>query len=60
MQFLRGHYQNAYVIHDLGAAMALIDHRFGKIDWIVFDPEMLLKTPEGVKQSTVRAALACR
>lgn len=57
MQFLRGHYQNAYVTHNLDAAMALIDARFGKIDWIVFDPEMQLKTPHGIKASTVRAAL---
>ena len=38
MQFLRGHYQNAYVTHDLDAAMALVDGRFGAIDWIVFEP----------------------
>ena len=57
MEYLRGHYQNAYVTHDLDAAMALIDHRFGTIDWIVFDPDMLIKTPDGVKESSVRVAL---
>ena len=55
--FLKGHYQNAYVTHDLDKAMAMIDRRYGKIDWIVFDPDMVLKTPEGEKQSSLRAAV---
>jgi hypothetical protein len=57
MQFLRGHYQNAYVTRDLDAAMGLIDARFGTVDWIVFAPDMVLQTPEGPKDSSVRAAL---
>ena len=57
MLFLRNHFQNAYVTHNLDKAMDLIDHRFGKIDWIVFDPTMTLLTPQGPKESTVRAAL---
>lgn len=55
--FFKGHFQNAYVTHDLDRAMAMIDERFGKIDWIVFEPDMILKTPDGDKASSVRAAL---
>jgi hypothetical protein len=55
--FMKNHFQNAYVTHDLERAMALIDRRFGRIDWIVFDPTMMLLTPQGPKESTVRAAL---
>jgi hypothetical protein len=56
--FLRGHYQNAYVTHDLDRAMALLTERYGVGDYIVFEPDMMLKTPSGVKPSKVRAALA--
>ena len=56
--FLQGHYQNAYVTHDLDRAMALLTDRYGVGDWIVFEPDMQLKTPTGVKASSVRAALA--
>jgi hypothetical protein len=55
--FMKNHFQNAYVTHDMDKAMAMIDDRFGKIDWIVFDPTMILETPSGPKESTVRAAL---
>jgi hypothetical protein len=56
--FLRGQYQNAYVTHDLDKAMALLTDRYGLKDYIVFEPEMVLKTPQGEKPSSVRAALA--
>lgn len=56
--FLRGHYQNAYVTHDLDAAMELLTDRYGLKDYIVFEPDMILKTPQGEKASSVRAALA--
>ena len=56
--FLQGHYQNAYVTHDLDRAMALLTDRYGVGDYIVFEPDMQLKTPSGVKPSKVRAALA--
>lgn len=56
--FLKGHYQNAYVTHDLDKAMALVSDRYGVGDWIVFEPDMPLKTPSGTKPSKVRAALA--
>lgn len=56
--FMQGHYQNAYVTHDLDKAMELTTRRFGVKDYIVFEPDMILKTPEGDKDSSVRAALA--
>ena len=55
--YFKGHFQNAYVTHNLDKALAGIDQRFGKIDWIVFEPDMVLKTPTGDKESSVRAAL---
>jgi hypothetical protein len=55
--FMRGHYQNAYVTHDLDKAMQVISDRYGKIDWIVFAPDMNLRTPQGEKPSSVKAAL---
>lgn len=55
--YLKGHYQNAYVTHDLDAGMAIIDERFGKIDWLVFEPDMVLKTAAGDRQSSLRAAV---
>jgi hypothetical protein len=55
--FLRGHYQNAYVTHDLDRAMDLVRERFGVGDYIVFEPDMILKTPSGDKPAKVRAAL---
>ena len=56
--FLNGHYQTAYVTHDLDAAMELLTRRYGVKDYIVFEPDMILKTPHGDKASSVRAALA--
>ena len=56
--FMQGHYQNAYVTHDLDAAMELLTDRYGLKDYIVFEPDMILKTPQGDKESSVRAALA--
>lgn len=55
--YFKGHFQNAYVTHDLDDALAGIDRQFGKIDWIVFEPDMQLKTPTGIKESSVKAAL---
>lgn len=58
MMNLAGHYQNAYVTHDLDSAMALIGERYGERDWIRYDPEMTIRTPDGKRQSSVRVALA--
>lgn len=54
---LKGHYQNAYVTHDRDRAMALLDERYGKIDWITFDPEMTVKTPSGDKDASLKVAV---
>jgi hypothetical protein len=54
----RGHFQNAYVTHDLDRAMELTGPSLGLRDFRVFDAGMLLKTPSGEKASTVRVALA--
>lgn len=56
--FFKGHYQNAYVTRDLDKAMALLTTRYGLSNYIVFEPDMVLKTPEGDRQASVRAALA--
>lgn len=55
---LSGHYQNAYVTHDLDKAMKLVEDRYGKVDWIIFEPDMVIKTPHGEKESSVRVGLA--
>jgi len=55
--YFHGHFQNAYVTHKLEDALGLIDDQFGKVDWIVFEPDMVLKTPHGTKEASVRAAL---
>jgi hypothetical protein len=55
--FLKGHYQNAYVTHDLDKCMALLTARYGLSDFLLFEPDMNLKTPHGGRQGSVRAAL---
>ena len=55
--YFRGHFQNAYVTRNLDRAMALVTKRFGIRDFIVFEPHMVLKTPDGEKNAHVRAAL---
>lgn len=55
---LQGHYQNAYVTHDLDRAMALTGPLFGLGPFSAFDVEMALKTPSGEKASRVRVATA--
>ena len=55
--FMKNHFQNAYVTHNMDAAMKMIDDRFGKTDWIVFDPTITLETASGPRESTIRAGL---
>lgn len=55
--YLEGHYQNAYVTHNLDAAMKLLDDRYGKQAWIRFDPDMIIRTPAGPKEASVRVGL---
>jgi hypothetical protein len=54
--FLQGHYQNAYVTHDLDRAIDIIDGRYGAHDYLRFAPEMVLQTPEGEKSIKVKVA----
>jgi hypothetical protein len=56
--FLRGHYQNAYVTHDLAAAMAIVGERYGLEDWIRFEMELPVRTPEGERSLSVKVACA--
>ena len=55
---LKGHYQNAYVTHDLARAMDLLSDRFGLSDYMTFEPEMLVKTPAGEQLQKVAVAAA--
>jgi hypothetical protein len=55
---LTGHYQNAYVTHDFEHARAALDARYGKVEWIVFEPDMVLQTPDGERKASVKAGLA--
>ncbi len=54
--FLKGHYQNAYVTHDLARAMDMISQRYGVADYITFEPEMALRTAEGERMQRVKVA----
>jgi hypothetical protein len=55
--FMRNHYQNAYITHDIETAMELVTQRWGVKDYIRFEPDMVLKTPTGDRQVSVRVAL---
>ncbi|MDR2856391.1 MAG: VOC family protein [Novosphingobium sp.] len=52
--FLRGHYQNAYVTHDLDRAVEMQSERYGLEDWIRFELEL----PGGERPLAVRVACA--
>lgn len=54
--FLRGHMQNAYVTRDLDKAMAIFADRYGVESFDRFDPEMVVRTPEGERPMAVRVA----
>ena len=54
--FLRGHYQNAYVTHDLARAMDMIAERYDVTDYITFEPEMALRTCQGEQMQRVKVA----
>lgn len=55
---LVGHYQNAYVTHDLDCAMDLATQSFGLGAFSAFDVEMISKTPMGEQSSCLRVATA--
>src|SRR5262245_55220841 len=54
--FLRGHFQNAYVTHDLDRAMDIVAKRFQVAHFDRFDPDMVVKTTSGNQPMSVRVA----
>ncbi|MBV1689218.1 VOC family protein [Novosphingobium sp. G106] len=56
--FLQGHYQNAYVTHDIDKARDMLSERYGLKDWINFEMELPLRTPEGERQLGVKVGCA--
>jgi hypothetical protein len=56
--FLRGHYQNAYVTHDLQKAVDMQSERYGLKDWITFELELPVRTPAGERPLAVKVACA--
>jgi hypothetical protein len=54
--FLKGHYQNAYVTHDLQWAMDAVGGRYGLEDWITFEVELDVRTPAGEDRQATKVA----
>lgn len=54
---LQGHYQNAYVTHDLDRAMARVAERHGVSGFQAFDAKMILRTAAGEQPAHMRVAL---
>jgi hypothetical protein len=54
--FLRGHFQNAYVTHNLDKAMEIVSERFGVERFDRFDPDMVVKTQAGHQPLVCRVA----
>lgn len=54
--FIRGHMQNAYVTHSLEKAMEIVGNQFGIEKFDRFDPDMVVRTPDGDKPMSVRVA----
>lgn len=55
--FLQGHYQNAYVTHDLDRAKDMLSQRYGVNDYVGFEMELPVRTPEA--ERTLRVKVAC-
>lgn len=55
---LHGHYQNAYVTHDLDRAIEHSRIAFGLQDFSVLDVELISRTSSGDKESQLRVATA--
>ena len=55
---LRAHYQNAYVTHDIEKAKDLLSRQYGLSDYIGFEMELPVRTPEGEKTLGVKVACA--
>ena len=51
-------FQNAYVTRNLEKTVALMKSRFGFGDFILVDPDIDVMTPDGVRHSRCRAAMA--
>ena len=56
--FLHGHYQNAYVTHDLEKAIGMVSERYGLADWIKFEMELPVRTPAGDRSLAVKVGCA--
>lgn len=56
--FLQGHYQNAYVTHDLDKAKDMLSERYGLTDYLGFEMEMPVRMPEGERTLGVKVACA--
>jgi hypothetical protein len=56
--FLKGHYQNAYVTHDIDRARDMLSTRYGLDDWINFEMELPLRTPGGGRTLGVKVGCA--
>lgn len=54
---LEGHFQNAYVTRDLERSIELFKDAYGVDNFIHFEPDMEVMTPEGPRRSISRAAL---
>jgi len=54
--FLRGHHQNAYVTHDVDAAVEMLASQYGIEKFERFEPKMVVRTPEGEKPLCTRVA----
>lgn len=53
---LRGHFQNAYVTHNLDKAIEIFSNQYGIERFDRFDPDMIVKTTAGEKPLCVRVA----
>jgi hypothetical protein len=56
--FLQGHYQNAYVTHDIDRARDMMSERYGLADWINFEMELPVRTPAGERSLAVKVGCA--
>ncbi len=56
--FLKGHYQNAYVTHDLARTMDMFSERYGLTGYNTFELEMMMRTPDGEQPQAVKVASA--
>ena len=55
---LKGYYQNGYVTHDLDRAIALFASDFGLGEFSRFDIDLMLETPAGPRDASVRVGTA--